>query len=223
MILPATQSFIDGSGELVSYRDAFGNVTKEHVKEAEILERRILECMGRIKASYIQLGDYLDEFDRKNLYLARGYESFKDWVSSPEINIGSRVAHDLLRIVREALPVLAEHNSMEVVSSINISTMRALLPILKSEGSDKFVQVAKEVGQATVREAYKIIDLARGKAASDAQIIAFARKHDYSPDTITLEIMFITDIETYNIGRMVMSEIQMREFAKVFRAPIEWS
>lgn len=220
-IQTGTQAFIDSDGSLVRYQDNFANVTQQNVEQAELVEQRIVECMGEIRTSYMRLAAYLDLFERERLYLARGYDTFKEWLA--EINIGSRVAYDLLRIVREAIPVLEHKQETAVVDNLNISQMRALLPILKSEGEDKFVEVAKDVAGRPVRDAYKIIEQAKGKATDNAHVMAFAKKHDYSANTIIVEIVIITEAETFNIGRLVMSDIQMRDFSKVFHAPIEWS
>lgn len=216
-ITPGTQSYIDSDGSLVTVPDAHANVTPDDIIEADRLEEAVLRCMGEIKISYIRLAAYLDEFENKNLYLAKGYTDFWSWVGSAEINIGSRVARDLLRIAREALPVLQASNSMDVIDGLNISTMRSLLPML-NQGEDKFVEASREVSGLTVKDAYEKIKEIRGKPPKNVYLKAFL---DINQGMYRLEFIHMTDIETHNLGTLVMTKEQFSEFSKLFHGDID--
>lgn len=154
-------SIIGSSGELETYRDPYGVVSQEDVQAAIDLEQKIINERHAIDVGYLRIALDLAQFNERKLYLARGYPSFRDWTDSPEIRIGYRLAHDLLRIVNEAIPILEKHDAMDALPSI--SNMRDLLPILADDNAEeKFIEAAYTVKDLTNREAKDAVRQIRG-------------------------------------------------------------
>lgn len=154
-------SQIDGSGELLRYPDVYKNVTQEDVKDANAIEQNIRNLKQAVERGYLAIAYQLDEFERRHLYLARGYDSFRAWANSPEIDIGYRLAHDMLRIVREAAPVLGD----EVLDDYGISKARALLPLLSDQnGEEKLQKAFDATAQLTVKDTHQYVKEVRGIA-----------------------------------------------------------
>lgn len=154
-------SIIGSSGELETYRDPYGVVSQEDVQAAMELEQKIINERNAIDVGYLRIALDLAQFSERKLYLARGYPTFRAWADSPEVKIGARLAHDLLRIVNEAIPILEKYDAMEALPPI--SNMRDLLPILAdNDAEEKFIEAAYTVKDLTNREAKDAIRQIRG-------------------------------------------------------------
>src|SRR5687768_1803667 len=125
----------DGTPE--RYHDAFASVDEAMIERAAEVQDQILNAAGHLELHYLRLAKGLSTFKREKLYLAVGYESFKEWADSPELKqVGYRVAHDLVRIADEVLPILEKHERIyEKIPPV--STMRDLLPILADENPEQ--------------------------------------------------------------------------------------
>lgn len=215
-IEPRNQSFIDSDGSLQTYSDPYGNVKQEDVDKAIFFENKVRQALGAIQAAYIAAGQALDVIEAERLYLARGYPTFKDWLRSPEIGISYRLAHDLIRIVREALPVLMNRNAMDLLP--NVSIMRSLLPVLES-GEDQFIAAAQAVQGKTVEDAHREIARIQGRADdTDPFIKGFIRTYN---DVHTIKFIYYTTQETFDLGELRLTTEQLREFRRVFRGELE--
>ena len=163
-----TQYVIDGSGELVAYADHFKDVTQEDAEYAEALETHIISVAGNVTVGYLQMAKALSEFEEKKYYKARGFESFRAWADSPNLKgIGYRTAHDLIRIYRDILPVLAKHDAMDAMPLIQSGKMRAILPILGDENAEeKIIDAVYTIKDLTTKDSYAAINEIRGKKDS---------------------------------------------------------
>lgn len=144
-----TSWHIDGDGTLVGYPDPFKNVTTDLAALAEQAESEIVQTKGSIEVEFLRLAYLIDEFDKRKLYLARGYETMKAWSESPEIEISWRVAQDLMRIRREVIPLLESsygdnESAHRVIVQAGISKVRAALPLLRDKDkSEDFIEVVE--------------------------------------------------------------------------------
>jgi len=155
-------SQIDGSGELLTYPDVYKNVTQEDVKDAIDIEKTIIHVKSLIERGYYAIAKALDEFERRRLYLARGFDTFSAWCESDDVDIGYRLAHDMLRIVREAVPALGDGVDLD---AYGISKARALLPLLADEnGKEKLQQAFEDTAQLTVKDTNQYVKEIRGIA-----------------------------------------------------------
>lgn len=163
-----------GSGELERYPDFFANVTQEDVERAEIVEDKIIQAKAVIELGFFALAEMIEEFDRKQLYKARGFERFKDWVESPQIEISWRVAQDLIRIQREVVPMLAQHsggqNLQELITQAGVSKVRALLPLLSDPSThDDFAELIVDAPDMTWRDLREEVKIRRGVSGDIAE------------------------------------------------------
>lgn len=137
---------IDGDGTLVAYPDPFKEVDQDAVVRAEASEQVIIGLKLSIESNFQYLARVLDDFDQKQYYLARGYESMRDWCQSPEIELSWRLVQDLLRIRREVIPVLEQahgEQAEETLLSAGVSKVRAALPLLSDGRPDDFVELVE--------------------------------------------------------------------------------
>jgi hypothetical protein len=195
-------SIIGSGGELETYVDPYANVTEERIAEAEKLEAEILNHSAQIDLHYLQVGKLLCEFKEKHLYKERGYDSFRAWANSSDLkNIGYRSAHNLMRIVNEALPILAKRQAMEVLPSV--STMVNLLPILSDENAeDKFIEAVYEVKDLTVNDAKERIRDIRGmgRTIDDERPAIFKAQVTRGDDFHSVRIYCSTGADYYEVG-----------------------
>lgn len=148
-LAPGTSWQIDSDGSLVAYADPFKNVTADLAELAEQAEAQIVQTKDSIEVEFLRLAYLMDEFERRSLYLARGYETMKAWTESPEIEISWRVAQDLIRIRREVLPLLEDTygdatTALSAVVAAGISKVRAALPLLRDpDKASDFIEVVE--------------------------------------------------------------------------------
>jgi hypothetical protein len=173
-------SIIGGDGSLETYNDPFANVTKEDAEQAEVVEGKIIQAKAVIELGFFALAEMITEFDTKKFYKARGFERFKDWVESPEIEISFRVAQDLMRIQREVVPMLAQHsneaNIQELITQAGVSKVRALLPLLADPAThDDFKELIIDAPDVTWRDLRNEVKKRRGVESNiaDAQLVMF--------------------------------------------------
>ena len=159
--MPNQYSVIGSDGELETYRDPYGDVSQQDVADAQALEEKIISQRKAIDVGYLTIALDLATFQERKLYLARGYPTFRAWADSPELGVGARLAHDLIRIVNEAIPILERHDALDALPPI--SNMRDLLPILAdANAEEKFVEAAYQVKDLTNREAKDAVRQIRG-------------------------------------------------------------
>src|SRR5688500_13132292 len=133
-----TYSQIDeGTGQLLTYYDPYVAVNDEMIERANDIEEALIVNAGKLQKTYLEIAVAIEEFDRNKLYLAKSCDSFRQYMreNGAKINMSYRTAHDLIRWVREAIPILYKNNAMELLPPV--SKMRMLLPTL-ADGEDTF-------------------------------------------------------------------------------------
>lgn len=160
-------------GELVRYDNTFGPLTEADGAEALRCEQEILQMHGQVQKDYYALAQKLADFKTRRLFVARNFSSFSQWADSEELKgIGKRTAYNLVRIVEEALPILAKNDAMHVLPSL--STLYDMLPILRDENAEeKFVEAAYQVQDKTARDAKQVIKEIRGIEDKDTESLMF--------------------------------------------------
>jgi len=198
-----TQWVMEG-GELVAYADPFKNVTEGDVDAAEQLEQFILAQAGAISKGYLMIGRALSEFKSKKCYLARGFDSFQAWADSPNLmGIGYRTAQDLIRIYEDVLPILAEHDAMDVLPFVQSSKMRAILPMLGDEDAEeKIIDAVYKIKDLTTKDAFAVINEIRGKndPFDDKMPTVFTAKVMYGESFHKVIITASNNDDVYTVG-----------------------
>jgi hypothetical protein len=140
------------------YADPYATVSQDMVDRAMSTEGQIIEEKQKIAKSFIKMAYLLDDFEKNSLYLARNFPDFTTWISSPDIDMSYRSAHDLLRIKREVIPALAaqlpggEVEAIKLLTEVGISKTRALLPLVRIGKSADLLDELKEATTTTFRD-----------------------------------------------------------------------
>lgn len=147
-------------------REPFHDVDEMTAREAWAWEGRLREHQAGMDVSALRLGHFLRQFRDRGLYRGRGYESFRDWVESPEVDLPYRKALDLIRIVERLLPVLGE----QLVLRLGTQRARALLPLVELDAEGRVVNgpqllaAAEDIVHLTFRDAAAYVRELRGRA-----------------------------------------------------------
>lgn len=215
-----TYSQIDpGTGALLTYNDPFAQVDDKMVSRAIKVEQEIIGHVGTIQKAYIELGAALDEFEKDKLYLARQYDSFRAWTQSPEIGIDYRTAHDLIRIIREALPIIVNNDKMDMLPPV--SKMRALLPTL-ADGEDVFLEALEAIQDLTVSESYNAIDEIRGVEKTQDGRKPFRAVVKTGDTNHVVKIYSTNPEDSYSLGILTISRSDWPKFETIFGNRVEF-
>lgn len=216
----ATYSLVDqGTGELLRYDDPFAEVTPELIARADEVENELRGHLGNLQKTYIQIGLCLDIFDREKLYLAKQCDSFREYAKSPHLGMDYRTAHDLLRIVREALPILMQNDMMHLLPSV--SKMRALLPTL-ADGEETFIKAVEAVQDLTVAASYDAIDEIRGVDAKDKKRKPFRAVVRTGPKEHKVKIYSTNEEDSYTLGFLSVKREEWAAFENMFGSNVEF-
>lgn len=214
------EGYIDSDGSVVKYEDPYV-VTEDEYNIATELEARIIDVRQDIDKDFLVLAQLLDMFESNNGHIARGYPSFRAWVSSPEIDLSYRVAHDLLRIVREVLPILGEREEIP-----SVSKLRELLPLLADEqGEEKFLDTFDRTQNTTVRDTREIVKEVRGQPTAIEQEhpaifrAAVTRGEVFHRVVVTC----VTGTDQYRVGELQIKPAHYARFEQRFGAFVEFT
>ena len=205
-------------GELVAYDDPFKNITPQMARVAEAIEQDILMCASQISANFLEMGRLLSGFEEEKLYRALGYESFKLWANSPNLHgIGYRTARNLIRIYREALPLLVKHGKADLIPFLPTSKMQALLPILADENAeDKFIEAAYQIHDKTMADSYEIIKEIRGKQDDGMLPTVFSARVIRGESYHKVKITALTGDDIYDCGVLTIKPRDFPRFEERF-------
>lgn len=160
-----TFGIVGSTGELELYHDPYGGITPEVAQKAEHAELEIIKRRDKVEQSFLEMAFLLDDFEANEYYRARGYPSFKTWTEDPSVEIGYRVAADLLRITREVMPVLEQTRSTDeaiaTIANAKISKTRALLPLLSEGKDEEFVELLDMAPEMTLRDLNREVRMIR--------------------------------------------------------------
>ena len=211
---------MDSDGSIVTYKDDYV-VTEQEYNEAQELEQHIMAVRQDIDKDFLILGHLLDQFEKKRGYIAKGYPSFRAWVSSPEIDLSYRTAHDLLRIVREVLPILGPRESIP-----SVSKLRELLPILADDnGAEKFLTTFEQTADATVRDTRDAVKEVRGqlRPIDQPHPAVFRARVTRGEEFHRVAVTCITGVDQYNVGELRIKPEHWSRFEDRFGTFVEFA
>lgn len=206
--------YIGSGGELEQYVDAY-KLTKEQIDEAEECENAILETKKSIENGFLTIGALLMHMEDNKLYLGRGYPTFKAYANSSALGMNYRMAHDLVRIVREVGPKLESAREQgRNIPLPSMSNMRAALPMLSENlTDDEFLDVLEDIEPLTVSDANKYIRERRGLGTNENEVTFHARVHKGEVyNTVTIKRSGL-DGDIYEMTAAPL-KIKPKDFAK---------
>jgi hypothetical protein len=223
--LTDSYTIMGSDGRPERYHDAFARVDEAMIERAAEVQDQIMNAAGHLELHYLRLAKGLSTFKREKLYLAVGYESFKEWADSPELKqVGYRVAHDLVRIADEVLPILDKHDRMYREPFPPISTMRDLLPILADENAEQsLITALDEVAGLSNRAAKDRIKELRGISTPiDAKSPAiFKAKVTMGESFHKVDITCSDGVDFYNVGTLRIKPVHFARWSERFGGFIE--
>lgn len=223
-----TWAILGSSGEMEFYHDPYAGVTQEMAEEAIRFEEEIVKRREMVEQGFLEMAFLLDEFDRKEYYRARGYASMKEWSEDPGVEIGHRVALDLLRIVREAVPVLAEDDNLEpaidAISRAKISKTRAMLPLLSLGMHDEFRDLISRAPDMTLRDVNREVRILKHGGDPNGDLMpavfkAFVRRGD---KTSRYKITVMDGQVVQDVGTLLIPNEYTARFDERFGRFIEY-
>lgn len=214
---------IDGDGSLVAYPDPFKHITPAQADLAQIAENEILVTKIEIEGNFLRLAYLLDHFEAEQLYLARGYESMKTWAESPEIEIAWRTVQDLLRIRREAIPLLeatvGDDGEVErMILSAGISKVRTALPLLRDAKPDDFVELVAAAPQMPWNDVRNEVKDRRGllRPLGDPFPVLFKASVRLFDDHATIRVFALDGTTSENLGALRIKTAWLARFEERF-------
>lgn len=195
-----TQWIVDSDGSLVPFHDPYKNITPADAAMAKQAEIAIIGTKQDIERNFLKLAYLVDIFEANKLYKGCGWETMRDWATSPEIELSWRVVQDLLRVRREVVPILTEQvgteeQAQEVLVSAGISKARAILPLLRDEGGEEMVvDLVERAPQMTWNDVRNEVKRLRGiEQPIDARFPALFRAKAKQGDEFTRLEISVTD------------------------------
>lgn len=168
-----TFSYIGSSGEMESYPNPYANAAN-NAEAAQRLEEYMIEVEKTLDQNFLKLGAALAFFEDNEYYLARGCPSMHVWLNGTELHVSYKLANDLMRVVRNLVPLLTDGN--EDLPNLSVSSMRELLPLLADNiSAEDMKNVAGEIEGMTVRDARRHVRELRGIEEPEQPTIFRAR------------------------------------------------
>lgn len=101
----------------------------EDVERAYRLETQIKRAIDTIRSQWVPLAQGLYEFNRTQAWQALGYETFEQWLASPEIELGRRTVFGLIDAYRTL--VVDRHVPPAALVDMEITKVRDVLPAIR--------------------------------------------------------------------------------------------
>lgn len=215
-------SIIGSSGSLESYSNQFSEVTEETAQSALMVEDAIRSTKRKIESGFLEMAYKLDIFDQERMYLARGFDSIKEWSKSPEVELSPRVVGDLLRIVREVVPLIersrGENSSTNILLKAGVSKVRAALPLLNDHKSSELLELLDLAPQMPLKDIQYGVKEARGQIIDidEQRPVVFIAKVKQGEVFSRMEITSTTGSRTERCGVLTIRNEYLDRWALRF-------
>lgn len=237
---------MDSDGSLVPYADPFKSVTPEMVTLAERIQVQVQTTKAEIEHNFLRLAKLFDLVEREQLYKALQFETMWEWVASPQIEMSKRVVQDLLRIAREAIPVMKEHIALALPDGVTadeadeeleqealarlgragVSKTREALRLLRHEnGEDQFLQVIAKAPEQTWDQTREEVNERRGvgRAYDEASPAIFRAKVRRGQNGHSrVEVTCTTGVDVYSCGALTVKTEHAARLDHLFGRYIEY-
>lgn len=98
-------------------------------EEAREVEASIVSGCSAIRTAWILLAERLEHFHAERMWAALGYETFEEWLGSPEISLSQSHSYALMEGYREL--VKERGLTTDDLAGIEITKVRTVLPALR--------------------------------------------------------------------------------------------
>lgn len=130
-------------------------IEERRAKKARRVEEKIVAGCAAIRTAWVVLAGYLHEFQAEGMWTDLGYDSFEEWLASPDISLGRSHVYTLIEIHREL--VLEREVDPEELAECDVSKVGQVLPAIRRESIDvdEALADARELSRSDLRERYR--------------------------------------------------------------------
>lgn len=123
-------------------------------KHAQTVEQKIVKGCMAVRAVWVALAAYLHEFHSEAMWEDLDYETFEDWLGSPEIGLSRSHVYALIQC-HEELVILRQIPAAEL-EGIDATKVQQVLPALKRGDVevDQALADARSLSRADLRKEY---------------------------------------------------------------------
>lgn len=100
------------------------------VDRAHEVEKNIKTGCNAIRGLWFTLASYLYEFFEKKMWVSLGYETFNEWLATPEIDLGRTQVYALVEAYREL--VVEREVDPEQLGALDVTKIAVVLPALRA-------------------------------------------------------------------------------------------
>jgi hypothetical protein len=119
------------------------------VKEAVEAEDALMSCKKDVTVNMLKLGLILSQIEDKKLFKYRGYETFDDYIESPEISFGRAWAHRLKGVYRFYVEDMGSKNP--ILSEVGTNKLELIKKVANKENLDEWVDKANKMSYMALR------------------------------------------------------------------------
>lgn len=133
-----------------------GTVTKTpaSVRTAEATQKKIVKGCEAIRTVWIALAGHLHDFFEMKMWTTLGYETFAEWLATPEIDLGRTQVYALIEAYREL--VIDRGVEVETLSNLDVTKIAVVLPAIRSGEVELDVALSdcETLSRSDLREKY---------------------------------------------------------------------
>jgi hypothetical protein len=124
------------------------------VKKAEATQEKIVKGCEAIRTVWIALAGHLHDFFAMKMWKELGYETFNDWLATPEIDLGRTQVYTLIEAYQEL--VIERGVDAEELVGLDVTKIAVVLPAIRSGevSLDDALADCKVLSRSDLREKY---------------------------------------------------------------------
>jgi hypothetical protein len=141
------------------------------VDRAQEVQENIKKGCSAIRGLWVALASYLYEFFEGKMWTTLGYETFNEWLATPEIDLGRTQVYALVEAYREL--VIERGVDPETLGAIDVSKIAVVLPALRAGAAslEEALSDCETLSRSDLREKYgqQLPEKTGGEGGSKAQ------------------------------------------------------
>lgn len=123
-------------------------------RQAYQVQERIRNTIAEVRTAWVRLAEDLFQFNQQRMWADLGFESFDEWVASPDIDYERRWVYELIRMWREL--VVKAGADPEQLKHLEPSKLQDVLPAVRRQQVTlgQALSDAGELSRTDLRERY---------------------------------------------------------------------
>lgn len=130
-------------------------ITETNAKAAHTVELEIKELLGAMRTAWVFIAEKLYHFNDQKMWEPLGYDTFEEWLASPEIELSRRHVYNLIEIWRET--VVKRGLTAEELAGLEMSKVKEVLPAVRKGliGLPEALSDVRALSRRDLRKRYK--------------------------------------------------------------------